>query len=114
PARSPAGHVHAYTAEGAILDECEIQPADVPGKEWNATANQDRVDDGPVFVDQTQGGRVGGDRGTADRDVALPRLGSQPLVLLRQAAGGQAGSALHRRQRGGDHHLWARIPDGGP
>src|SRR2546429_6455513 len=57
-----------------------------------------------VFVDQTQRGRLGGESRAADRDVALPRLSSQPLDLLRQAAGGQAGIALHRRQRGGEHH----------
>ena len=47
-----------------------------------------------------------------DRDVALSRLGSQPLDLLRQAAGGQAGVALHRRQRGGEHHC--DVPRCGP
>src|SRR5450756_410543 len=101
-------------AEGARLDEFEIHPALALGKERNATANQHRVDPGPVLVDQTQRGRLGGERRAADRDVALPRLGSQPLDLLRQAAGGQAGIALHRRQRGGEHHLWERLPDRGP
>src|SRR5881628_2554936 len=39
---------------------------------------------------------------------------AQPLDLLRQAAGGEAGIALHRRQRGGEHHLRERIPERGP
>jgi hypothetical protein len=33
-----------------------------------------------------------------------PSSGSAPLDLLRHAAGGQAGMAPHRRQRGGEHH----------
>lgn len=47
----------------------------------------------------------------ADCDVAVPALGSQPRDLLRQAAGDQAGIALHRRQRGGEHRFWKRLPD---
>jgi pimeloyl-ACP methyl ester carboxylesterase len=77
-------------------------------------AGQHRVDPGPVLVDQVQRGRLGGESRAADRDVALARLGSQPLDLLRHAAGGQAGMALHRRQRGGEHHLRERLPERGP
>ena len=84
------------------------------GKERSATADQHRVDHGPVLVDQTRRGRLGGEGRAADGDVAVPRLGSQPLDLLRQAAGGQAGIALHRRQRGGEHHLRERLPERGP
>src|SRR5205823_7503421 len=113
-----AGHAVAEVddsrAESAGLDEFEIHPALALGKERNATANQHRVDHGPVLVDQAQGSRLGGERRAADRDLALPRLGSQPLDLLRQAAGGQAGIALYRRQRGGEHHLWERLPQCGP
>ena len=39
--------------------------------------------------------------------------GSQPLDLLAKAARSQAGIALHRRQRGGEHHLRQRVPDRG-
>ena len=113
-ARHAAAKVGNSRAECAGLDQFEIHPAPALGKERNATANQHRVDPGPVLVDQTQRGRLGGESRAADRDVALPRLGSQPLDLLRQAAGGQAGIALHRRQRGGEHHLWERLPDRGP
>ena len=49
------------------------------GKVRNATANQHRVDPGTVLVDQAQRGRLGSESRTADRDSALPRLGSQPL-----------------------------------
>src|SRR5436190_18420761 len=113
-ARHAVAEVDDSRAEGAALDEFEIHPALALGKERNPTANQHRVDPGPVLVDQTQRGRLGGESCAADRDVALPRLGSQPLDLLRQAAGGKAGIALHRRQRGGEHHLWERIPERGP
>src|SRR2546422_5256657 len=113
-ARHAVAEVDDSRAEGAGLDKFEIHPALALGKERNATANQHRVDPGPVLVDQTQRGRLGGESRAPDRDVALPRLGSQPLDLLRQAAGGQAGIALHRRQRGGEDHLWERIPERGP
>src|SRR6059036_65262 len=113
-ARHAVAEVDDARAERAGLDEFEIHPALALGKERDATANQHRVDHGPVLVDQTQRGRLGGERGAADGDVPLPRLGSQPLDLLHQAAGGEAGIALHRRQRGGEHHLWERIPEGGP
>src|SRR5439155_12493330 len=96
-ARHAVAEVDDSRAEGAVLDEFEIHPALALGKERDATANQHRVDHGPVLVDQIQGGRLGGESGAADRDVALPRRGSQPLNLLRQAAGGEAGIALHRR-----------------
>src|SRR6266704_3908583 len=113
-ARHAAAEVDNSRAEGAGLDEFEVHPALALGEERNATADQHRVDPGPVLVDQTQRGRLGGESRAADRDVALLRLGSQPLDLLRHAAGGQAGIALHRRQRGGEHHLWERLPDRGP
>jgi hypothetical protein len=113
-ARHAVAEVDDSRAEGAGLDEVEIHPALALGKERNATANQHRVDPGPVLVDQAQRGRLGGESRAADRDVALRRPGSQPLDLLRQAAGGQAGIALHRRQRGGEHHLRERLPDRGP
>src|SRR6266516_720914 len=77
-ARHAVAEVDDPRAEGASLDEFEIDPALALGKERNATANQHRVDHGPVLVDQAQGGRLGGERRAADRDVALPRLGSQP------------------------------------
>ena len=47
------------------------------GEERNATADHHRVD--PVLVDQARRGRLGGESRAADRDVALPRLGLQPL-----------------------------------
>jgi hypothetical protein len=72
------------------------------------------VDPEPVLVEQTRRSRLGGERRTADPDVALSRLRSQPLDLLRQAAGGQAGIALHRRQRRGEHQLWKGLPERGP
>ena len=77
------------------LDEFEIHPALALGKERNATANQHRIDPGPVFLDQAERGRLGGERRAADRHGAFPRLGSQLLDLFRQAVGGQAGIALH-------------------
>ena len=46
--------------------------------------------------------------------MSPPRAWLQPLDLLRQAAGGQAGAALHRRQRRREHHLWQRLPKRGP
>ncbi len=61
----------------------------------SATADQHRVDPGPVLVDQIQRGRLGGESRAADRDVALSWLRSQPLDFLGEAAGGQAGIALH-------------------
>src|ERR671919_2540682 len=96
-ARHAVAEIDDSRAEGAGLDEFEIHPALALGKERNATADQHRVDHGPVLVDETQRGRLGGERRAADRDFALPRRGSQPLDLLRQAAGGQAGIALNRR-----------------
>src|SRR6059058_6398200 len=89
-ARHAVAEVDDSGAEGAGLDEFEIHPALALGEERNATANQHRVNPGPVLVDQTQRGRLSGESRTADRDVALRRLGPQPLDLLRQAAGGQA------------------------
>src|SRR6201986_1867805 len=95
-----AGHAVAEVddsrAEGAGLDEFEIHPALALGKERNATAHQPRVDPGPVLVDQAQRGRLGGESRAADRDVALRRLGSQPLDLLPPAAGGQPRGGLSR------------------
>src|SRR5213083_1743768 len=87
-ARHAVAEVDDSRPEGAGLDEFEIHPALALGEEWNATANQHRVDHGPVLVDQTQRGRLGGASRTTDRDVALTRLGSEPLDLFRQAAGG--------------------------
>ena len=113
-ARHAVAEVDDFRAEGAGLDEFESHPALALGKERNATANQHRVDPGPVLVDQTQRSRLCGESRATDRDVALLRLGSEPLDLFRQAAGRQAGIALHRRQRGGKHHLWKRLPDRGP
>ena len=52
-------------------------------------------------------GGLGGERRAADRDLALPGLGAQPLDLLRHA-GGQAGIALG--QRAGEHDLEAASP----
>src|SRR5664280_2218497 len=91
--RHAVAEVDDSRAEGAGLDEFEVHSTLALGKVRNATANQHRVDPGPVLVDQTQRGRLGGERRAADRDIALPRLGSQPLDLLREAAGGQAGIA---------------------
>ena len=81
------------------------------GKERNATAKQHRVDPGPVLVDQTQGGHLGGESRAADRDVPLPGLGSQSLDFLRQATGCQPGVSLDLRQGRGEHHLRERLPD---
>src|SRR5664280_3119011 len=86
--RDAVAEVDDARAEGAGLDEFEIHPALALGKVRSATANQHRVDPGPVLVDQTQRGRLGGARRAADRDVAITRLGSQPLDLLREAARG--------------------------
>jgi hypothetical protein len=83
-------------AEGAGLHEFEIHPARTLGKEPKTTANQHRLDPGPILVDETQRSRLGGECGAADRDVAVPRIASQPLDLLRQAARDQAGTTLHR------------------
>src|SRR3984893_3287217 len=90
-ARNAVAEVDDSRAEGAALDEFEIHPALALGKERNSTANQHRVDPGPVLVDQTQRGRLGGESRAADRDVALPPLDSPPLHLPRQAARRQAG-----------------------
>src|SRR5665213_764695 len=95
-ARQAVAEVDDSRAEGTGLDEFETHPAPALREERNATANQHRVDPGPVLVDQIQRGRLGGESRAADRDGALPPLGSQPLDLLRQAAGGQAGVALCR------------------
>ena len=94
-------------AEGAGLDEFEIDPALALGKEWNAAANQHRVDPGPVLVDQTQRGRLGGG---VEPPIASgpPPAGSQPLDLLRQAAGGQAGIAP-APPTAWDHHLREQL-----
>lgn len=110
-ARTSQGSAGTY--EGG-LDEFELDVALTLGKEWNAAANQHRADHNPVLVDQAQRGRLGGEGRAADRDVVLPRLGSQPLDLLSQTAGGQAGISLHRRERGGEHHLRERIPERNP
>ena len=49
-----------------------MHPAPALGKERNATANQHRVDPGPVLVDQTQRGRLGGEsRAAAARWTGL-------------------------------------------
>jgi hypothetical protein len=88
-ARYAVAEVYDSGAEGAGLEEFEIRPAPALGKERYATANQHWVDPGPVLVDQAQRGRRGGESRAADRDVALPRLRSQPLDPLRQAARGQ-------------------------
>jgi len=93
----------ALNAEMEVgLDEFEIHPTLVLGKERSATADQHRADPGAVLVDQTQRGCLRGKSRATDRDVTLPRLGSQPLDLLAQAARRQAGVALHLRQRGGE------------
>src|SRR5450759_5179924 len=65
-ARHAVAEVDDSRAEGAGLDEFEIHPALALGKERNATANQHRVDPGPVLVDQTQRGRLGGERRAAE------------------------------------------------
>src|SRR6476469_9946746 len=101
-------------AEGAGLDELEIHPSLSPREERDAPANEHRMDPDPVLVDQVQGGRLGGERRATDPDVALAGLGSQPLDLLREAPGSQAGGALDRRQGGGEHHLRERLPQRGP
>src|SRR6186713_2552406 len=56
--RHAVAEIDDSRAEGAGLDEFEIHPAVAPGKERNATADQHRVDHGPILVDQTQGGRL--------------------------------------------------------
>src|SRR5919106_1057516 len=61
-ARHAVAEVDDSRADGAGLDEFEVHPALALGKERNATANQHRVDPGPVLVDQTQLGRLGGER----------------------------------------------------
>src|SRR3989442_13044452 len=109
-ARHAVAEVDDFRAEGAGLDEFEIHSALALGKEWDATANQHRVDHGPVFVDQAQGGRLDSERRTADRDIALPRLGSHPLDLLRHPAGGEAGIAPDRRQRWAENTLCGWLP----
>src|ERR1022692_4293556 len=75
-ARHAVAEVDDSRSEGAGLDQFEIHPALALGKERNATANQHRVDPGPVLVDQAQRGRLGGESRAADPDVALRRLGS--------------------------------------
>src|SRR5580704_5655324 len=84
--RYAVAEVYDSGGEGAGLEEFEIHPALALGKERYATANQHREDPGPVLVDQAQRGRLGRESRAADRDIALPWLGSQPLDLLRQAA----------------------------
>src|ERR1700733_5524407 len=113
-ARHAVVNVDDSRAEGAGPGEFKIRPPLVLGEERNATAHQHRVDPGPVLANQAQRGRLGGESRAADRDVALRRLGPQSPDLLRQAAGGQAGVALHRRQRGREHHLGERLPERGP
>src|ERR1700742_1463145 len=87
-ARHAVAEVDDSRAEGAGLGEFEVHPALALGEERDATADQHRVDPGPVLVDQAQRGRLGGEGRTADRDVTFARPGPQPLDLLRQAAGG--------------------------
>src|SRR5579862_7834967 len=113
-ARHLVADVDDTRAEGAGLEKLEIHSALAVGKEWNATANQHRVDPGPVLVDQIHPGCFGGERGAADRDVAVPGFVPQPPDLLRKAPGSQPGTTLHCRQRGGEHHLWERLPRRGP
>src|SRR5438093_10235853 len=60
-ARHAVAEVDDSRAEGASLEEFEIHPALALRKERDATANQHRVDHGPVLVDQAQGGRLGGE-----------------------------------------------------
>ena len=60
-ARHAVAEVDDSRAEGAGPGELEIHPARALGKERNATANQHRADPGPVLVDQTQRGRLGGE-----------------------------------------------------
>ncbi len=56
-------------------------------------------------------------RTTPDRRRAqrpgISRLGPQPLDLLRRTTGSRPGIALHRRQRGGEHHLGSGFQSGG-
>src|SRR5690242_18089375 len=81
-----AGHAVAEVdhsrIEGTGLDEFEVHPVLALGKEGTATAHQHRQDPDPILVDETQRGRLGGERRAADRDVALRRFGSQTLDLL--------------------------------
>ena len=53
-------------------------------------------------------------RSAADRDVALPRLGSQPLDLLRQAAEAAGFVPCTADSVVEEAHLWERLPDRGP
>lgn len=48
-------------AEAGGLDELEMHPAPVLGKEWNVIADQHRVDAGPVLDDQVRPGRLCGE-----------------------------------------------------
>src|SRR5262249_34358999 len=79
-------------AEGAGLDEFEIHPAPALGKERNATANQHRVDPGPVLVDQTQRGRHGGQ--SRPPRAMLPSAGSARNPPLSSATPPAARRAL--------------------
>ena len=76
------GEVDHSRIEGTGLDEFEVHPVLALGKEGTATAHQHRQDPDPILVDETQRGRLGGERRAADRDVALRRFGSQTLDLL--------------------------------
>src|SRR4051795_44531 len=90
-APNAVAEVDDLRGEGARLDELEIHPLLGLREVGDAAAHENRVDPDPVFVDQTQGGHLGGESRSADRDVAFPRLGSQPLDFLGEAAGGDAG-----------------------
>src|ERR1700752_1085692 len=58
--RPPGAEVDELRVEGAGLDELKIHPALLTRKEWNATADQHRVDHDLVLIDQIQRGRLGG------------------------------------------------------
>src|SRR5262245_4399345 len=75
-ANDAVAEVDEPRVERAGPDEFEVRPAFVPGEVWDATADEDRVDDEPILVDQIGRGRFGGQRRAADRDLALSRLGS--------------------------------------
>src|SRR6201994_2402932 len=70
--------------EGAGLQQLQLHLPLVLGEVRGTAAGQDRVDPGPVLVDQPQLGRFGGQGGAADGDGALGRLGPQLLDLRGQ------------------------------
>ncbi len=114
-ARYAVSEVDNSRAEGAGLGEFEIHLALALGEERNAAAHQHRGKPWPGTR------RSGPSAAASEARVAPPIAMSSSagsarnrLDLLRQAGRGEAGVALHFRQRGGEHHLRERLPDRGP